>query len=80
VGLELGRGGKLSEILRGMRMVAEGVRTTAAVMEISNRQGVEMPITQKMHEILYSGKSPAKAVGELMSREPRAEGDSSRMF
>ena len=73
VGLELGRGRKLPEILEGMSMVAEGVRTTRALKELAGRGGMEMPITEKMYEILYGGKSAAEAVGELMSREPRSE-------
>ena len=66
VGLELGRGRKISEILEGMRMVAEGVRTTKVMRELARRRGVEMPITEKMHEILYGEKNPAKAVDELI--------------
>ncbi len=80
VGLELGRGRKIPEILEGMRMVAEGVRTTKALRELARRQGVEMPITEKMYDILYGEKNPAKAVDELMSREPRSERDSTRIF
>ncbi len=79
VGLELGRGRKISEILEGMRMVAEGVRTTKALRELARRRGVEMPITEKMHEILYGEKNPAKAVDELMSRESRSERDNIRI-
>lgn len=73
VGLELGKGRRISEILEDMRMVAEGVRTTKALKELAGRRGVEMPITERMYEILYGGKNPAEAVDELMSREPRSE-------
>lgn len=75
VGLELGKGKRLAEILGGMRMVAEGVRTTRALRELASRTGVEMPITGKMYDILYAGKNPAEAVEELMSRGPRSEHD-----
>ena len=73
VGLELGRGRTLPEILAGMRMVAEGIRTTKALRELAGKQGVEMPITGKVYEILYEGKNPGEAVDELMSRGPRSE-------
>jgi glycerol-3-phosphate dehydrogenase (NAD(P)+) len=73
VGLELGRGRTLRGILAGMRMVAEGIRTTKALRELARKQGVEMPITEKVYEILYEGKNPGEAVEELMSRGPRSE-------
>lgn len=73
VGLELGRGRSVKEILGGMRMVAEGVRTAKALWELSRRQKVEMPITEKVYQILYQGKDPREAVHELMSRHPRSE-------
>lgn len=73
VGLELGKGRSLSAILGEMKMVAEGVRTTKALRELARKLGVEMPITEKVYEILYEGKAPREAVGELMSRHPRSE-------
>jgi len=73
VGLELGKGGKLGDILRGMRMVAEGVRTTKALQALARERKVEMPITDKVYEILYEGKDPREAVSELMARDPRSE-------
>jgi glycerol-3-phosphate dehydrogenase (NAD(P)+) len=73
VGLELGRGKRIQEILGGMRMVAEGVRTAKALWELARRQKVEMPITEKVYQILYEGKDPREAVQELMSRHPRSE-------
>jgi glycerol-3-phosphate dehydrogenase (NAD(P)+) len=54
-------------------MVAEGIRTTKALRELARKQGVEMPITEKVYEILYEGKNPGEAVEELMSRGPRSE-------
>jgi len=73
VGLELGRGKALQEILGGMRMVAEGVRTAKALWELARIQKVEMPIAQNVYEILYQEKGPREAVQELMSRLPRSE-------
>lgn len=73
VGLELGRGKGLREILGGMRMVAEGIRTAKALWELARRKKAEMPITGKVYEILYEGKNPREAVQELMSRLPRSE-------
>jgi len=73
VGIELGRGRTLAEILAGMRMVAEGIRTTKALRELARKRGVEMPITEKVYQILHEGKNPGEAVGELMSRGARSE-------
>jgi glycerol-3-phosphate dehydrogenase (NAD(P)+) len=69
VGVELGRGRKLDEIIAGMHgMVAEGVLTTNAALGLARKSGVEMPITEQMHEILHRGKRPADAIRELMNR------------
>jgi len=73
VGLELGKGRTLESILAGMKMVAEGIRTTKALRELARELKVEMPITEKVYEILYEGKAPREAVAELMSRDPRSE-------
>jgi len=73
VGLELGRGKGLKEILGGMRMVAEGVRTAKALWELAQNQKVDMPITGEVYEILYRGKNPREAVQGLLSRLPRSE-------
>lgn len=73
VGIEIGRGRALKEILEGMRMVAEGVRTTKALRSLAQSLGIEMPITEKIYEIIYAGKNPQQAVSELMSRLPRSE-------
>lgn len=74
VGLELGRGRPLADILTGMRMVAEGVRTTSAALELGARHGIELPITAQMASLLAGEKSPREAVEELMLRPPRTEG------
>jgi glycerol-3-phosphate dehydrogenase (NAD(P)+) len=74
VGVELGRGQKLPEIIAGMHgMVAEGVFTTSAAVGLARARGVEMPITEQMHAILHHGKSPREAIQELMSRSGKSE-------
>lgn len=75
VGLALGRGEKLDDILAGMTMVAEGVNTTRSAYELARKHGVEMPITDAMYRILYQGHDPRSAVVELMTRRARPERD-----
>jgi glycerol-3-phosphate dehydrogenase (NAD(P)+) len=77
VGVELGRGGKLPEIIAAMHgMVAEGVFTTTAAVGLAKSRGVEMPITEQMHAILHQGKSPREAIRELMMRSGKSEAGS----
>jgi glycerol-3-phosphate dehydrogenase (NAD(P)+) len=74
VGVELGRGRKLRDIMAGMHgMVAEGVLTTDAALGLASRHGIEMPITEQMHAILHEEKSPKDAIRELMSRPGKEE-------
>jgi len=73
VGLAIGRGGRLQEILAGMDAVAEGVETTRSAREMARRRRVEMPITEAVHEVLFGGKDPRRAVSELMARKPKPE-------
>jgi glycerol-3-phosphate dehydrogenase (NAD(P)+) len=74
VGIELGKGRKLPEILAGMNgKVAEGVRSTAAALGLAARYGVEMPIAEQMDAVLHRGKSPREAIKELMARPGRDE-------
>lgn len=73
VGLKLARGHRLDEILSSMHMVAEGVRTTYAAVELAARCGVEMPITQEMFQMLRHGKSPREAIRALMERSLKSE-------
>jgi glycerol-3-phosphate dehydrogenase (NAD(P)+) len=74
VGVELGRGRQLPEILASMHgMVAEGVFTTTAAVGLAKARGVEMPITEQMHAILYKSKSPREAIRELMTRSGKSE-------
>ena len=73
VGQELGRGRSLKEVLAGMSEVAEGVRTTRSVKQLAARAGVEMPITDEVHAVLYEGKGVRDAVESLMARPPKGE-------
>jgi len=73
VGEQIALGRSLDEVLSSMVMVAEGVRTTRAARELARCSGVEMPITEQMHEVLFDGKEPRAAIADLMEREPKAE-------
>ena len=74
VGVELGRGRKLDDIIAGMHgMVAEGVLTTNAAVGLAHNVGVEMPITEQMHAILQQGKPVQDAIRDLMSRPSTSE-------
>ena len=73
VGVELGRGRSLDEIVADMNMVAEGVKTSRAVVDLAARHGVEMPIAEQVVAVLYEGKHAADLVPALMHRRQRAE-------
>lgn len=74
VGIELGRGRQLPDILAGMHgKVAEGIRSTGAALQLASRYGVEMPITEQMNAILHGNKPPREAIRDLMSRPGRDE-------
>ena len=74
VGIELGRGRQLPDIIAGLNgKVAEGVQSTAAALGLAARYGVEMPITEQMDAILHHNKSPREAMRELMARPGRDE-------
>jgi glycerol-3-phosphate dehydrogenase (NAD(P)+) len=75
VGIELGRGRSLDEILSHMHMVAEGVRTTRAALALGERHGVELPIAAQMAAVLDRRVSPRDAVEALMLRRQRRETD-----
>lgn len=76
VGLELGRGRKLKEILAGMTMVAEGVKTTISTYQLARKLGVEAPITEQIYLILEEEKDPRQAVNDLLQRSLKAEQES----
>ena len=73
VGMKLGQGKSLKEILADMQMVAEGVKTAASVHALAKRLGVEMPICSAVFRILHEGLSPAEAGRQLMGRELKKE-------
>jgi glycerol-3-phosphate dehydrogenase (NAD(P)+) len=73
VGVELGRGRHLNDILSQMHMVAEGVRTTGAALALGVRHGLELPIAAQMSAVLEGRTSPLEAVETLMGRRQRAE-------
>lgn len=74
VGMQLGEGKKLAEILGGMRAVAEGVKTAESAYRLAQRLGVDMPITEQVYRVLYEDKPPRQAVLDLMTRDLKAEG------
>jgi len=73
VGLELGRGRTLDEVLASMQQVAEGVKTTRSARDLGRRLGVDLPITEMVYAILYEGRPAAEAVVALLSRPAKAE-------
>lgn len=73
VGVMLGQGRKLDDIVTEMKMVAEGVKSTAAVLELAARHGVEMPIAEQVGAVLYDDRTPAEIVPALMLREAKPE-------
>jgi glycerol-3-phosphate dehydrogenase (NAD(P)+) len=73
VGVELGRGRTLDDILGGMVMVAEGVRTARSAHDLARKMGIEMPIVDAMNAILFEGLDARDALVALMTREPKAE-------
>ena len=73
VGLKLGEGKKLSQILSEMEMVAEGVKTTQSVHDLVLRMNVEMPILDQVYQILYKNKECSSAVTDLLTRELKVE-------
>jgi len=73
VGIELGKGRALGEILANMKMVAEGVETAAPLLALAREQQIEMPITEQVDAILHRGKSPAEAIRNVMERPLKRE-------
>ncbi len=73
VGMHLAQGRQLDEIVGSMRMVAEGIKTTTAAVELARRCAVEMPITEQMYQMLYFGLPPREAIRRLMERTLRGE-------
>jgi glycerol-3-phosphate dehydrogenase (NAD(P)+) len=75
VGVEMGRGASLEEVLAGKETVAEGVVTTRSARALAAREGVEMPIVDAVYRVLFEGHPPRDAIGSLMTRELRSETD-----
>jgi glycerol-3-phosphate dehydrogenase (NAD(P)+) len=73
VGIELGKGRSLAEILKEMRMVAEGVGTAGAVLGLAGEAGVELPITEQVSAILHKGRPPREAIRSIMERPLKRE-------
>ena len=73
VGFALGQGRKLDEIVAEMNQVAEGVKSTKAVLELAGRCGIEMPIAEQVGAVLYEGRDPVEMVSLLMGREAKPE-------
>jgi glycerol-3-phosphate dehydrogenase (NAD(P)+) len=71
--VELGRGRPLDEVVAEMNMVAEGVKTTGAVLALAERARVEMPLASFVGRVLYEGAKPADLVPELMLRKAKPE-------
>jgi len=75
VGLEIGRGKKVAEVLAGLTQVAEGVRTAKSAYELAQKLGVDMPITTGVYLMLFEGKDPVEAAVELRSRQLKSESE-----
>jgi len=73
VGLEVGRGRRLDDVLAGMRMVAEGVATTRGAVLLARRTGVDMPIVERVHAVLFEGLDARDAVTGLLARPLKEE-------
>ncbi len=73
VGIELAHGRKLDEIVNSMKMVAEGIKTTNAAVDLARRHSVEMPISEQMFQMLHFGITPREAIRRLMDRSLKGE-------
>ncbi|MBM2841728.1 MAG: NAD(P)H-dependent glycerol-3-phosphate dehydrogenase [Bacteroidetes bacterium] len=73
VGVEIGKGRKLQDILSEMVMVAEGVETTKSARDLAKKAGVETPIVEEVYKMLFEGKNPHDACYDLMTRDPKGE-------
>jgi glycerol-3-phosphate dehydrogenase (NAD(P)+) len=73
VGLRLGRGEKLDDIIASTTQVAEGVRSSRAVLDLARRHGVDMPITEQVVAVCHEGKSAADGLLALMTRRSAPE-------
>lgn len=72
-GIEIGKGKSLAEAVASVQMVVEGVRTTKVAWQLARRQGIEMPITDQIYQVLFNNLTPREAVLNLMSRGKKLE-------
>ena len=72
-GEQIGKGKSINDVMGETEMVVEGLSTCKSAYNLSQKFNVEMPITEKIYEIIYKGKNPAVAVHELMTRDPKKE-------
>lgn len=77
LGEALGKGKTLEQAYRALDQVVEGVHTTRAVLQLAHTNGIDMPITEQVHEILFANKNPRDAIRDLMLRAPKMEVQSS---
>jgi glycerol-3-phosphate dehydrogenase (NAD(P)+) len=73
VGLRLGQGESIEEIIASMTMVAEGVKSSPSLLDLARRHRVEMPITEQVVAVCHEGRSAREALGQLMGRRRRSE-------
>ncbi|MFB0533334.1 MAG: NAD(P)H-dependent glycerol-3-phosphate dehydrogenase, partial [Desulfatiglandales bacterium] len=73
VGLSIAKGVPIQEIISGMHVVAEGIKTSLSGYNLAKKMGIEMPISTEVYNIIYKGKDPRKAVKDLMTRELKVE-------
>ena len=73
MGEKIGKGETIKEILGQMVMVAEGVRTTRAAVDMGKKMGVDLPIISSVYAVLFENVNPRDAINELMSRPPQQE-------
>ena len=73
VGMEIGRGKKVEDVLGALTQVAEGVRTAEAAHQLARRHDVDMPITQGVYEVLYENRDFRQAAGDITSRQLKSE-------
>ena len=75
VGIAIGEGKRLEDVLAGLHQVAEGVRTSRSAYELAQKHDVDMPISEGIYRVLYEGQPPQEAAGELTSRQLRSESE-----
>jgi glycerol-3-phosphate dehydrogenase (NAD(P)+) len=73
VGLQLGQGCSIEQVLASTNMVAEGVKSSPSVLDLARRHGVEMPITEQVVAVCHQGRTAAEALGALMQRSRKSE-------